>query len=163
MGERVRIRLPGEKQWTSGKCIGKQGPRSYIVRVGEVDYGRNRWHLLKGGSQPSEEPEILQMPRLTAEGGPSSDDSQSRAGDAEPHTDPLEPMRSPVEETQPTLQQPKMLSSPPSVRRSSRQRKAPDWITTYVPSCARNADNQQVMGLCPTYMSLAPSYTSVNH
>ena len=30
-GDSIRIRLPGEKSWTSGICDGYAGPRSYNV------------------------------------------------------------------------------------------------------------------------------------
>ena len=81
VGETVRIRLPGEKQWTSGRCMGKHGPWSYIVRVGEAEYRRNRRHLCRSGAQPSEESETLQMPRPAAQEAPTGDDSLMRSDD----------------------------------------------------------------------------------
>ena len=41
-GETVRIRLPGQKTWSAGTCMGPVGPRSYEVKVGESVYRRNR-------------------------------------------------------------------------------------------------------------------------
>ena len=141
VGETVSIRLPGEKQWTSGRCMGRHGPQSYIVRVGRYRrsyilrvgrYRRNRQHLRKGGSPPNEESEILQTPRPAAEEVPTGDDCLMRADDAGPHTEQLQPMQESVEKAPPTPQQQETPPSPPSVRRSSRQRKSPDWITTYL-------------------------------
>lgn len=57
VGETVKLRLPGEKRWTTGTCTGTQGPRSYIIRAGETEYRRNRRHLLKGGTL-SNEPDV---------------------------------------------------------------------------------------------------------
>ena len=85
VGETVSIRLPGEKQWTSGRCMGRHGPRSYIVRVGEAEYRRNRRHLRKGGAQSSNESEILQMPRPATQELPTSDNSQMSSDDAGPN------------------------------------------------------------------------------
>lgn len=135
VGETVRIRLPGEQQWTSGQCIGRHGLRSYIVRVGEADYRRNRRHLLKGGSQPNQEWEVVpHMPTPATE-----ESGDSRPDDAEPHNEPAETRQNDAEEAPATdeapasAQRPELPSGPPVLRRSSRQRKRPDWITTYVP------------------------------
>ena len=40
-GDIIRIRLPGEKSWTSGVSDGYAGPRSYNVCVGVNTYRRN--------------------------------------------------------------------------------------------------------------------------
>ena len=61
VGEAVRLRLSGDRQWTAGVCTGMHGPRSYIVHVGEAEYRRNRCHLLKGGVPPTRD---LDMPPL---------------------------------------------------------------------------------------------------
>ena len=74
------------------------------------------------------------MPRPATQELPTGDNSQMGSDDAGPNTEPLEPVHDPVEAALPTPQQPETPASPPSVRRSSRQRKAPDWVTTYVPS-----------------------------
>lgn len=134
VGEIVRMRLPGEKQWTSGTCVERHGPRSYIVRVGEAAYRRNRRHLLKGGAQPSKESEIPQTAGLPPDTTSSGDESQTRADNVGPHADMGERSQDPVEETQPAPQRPATPPPPSSVRRSSRLRKSPDWITSYVPS-----------------------------
>ena len=135
VGETVSIRLPGKKQWTSGRCMGRHGPRSYIMRVGEAEYRCNRRHLRKGAiSPPNEESETLQTPTPAAEEAPRGDDCLMRADDAGPHTELLQPIQESVEEVPPTPQQQETPASPPSVRRSSRQQKSSDWITIYVPS-----------------------------
>ena len=46
-GERVRMRLPGEKTWSSGTCTGLVAPRSYDVQVEERHYWRNRCHIFR--------------------------------------------------------------------------------------------------------------------
>ena len=45
-GETVRMKLPGQQNWTPGVCTEKVGPRSYEVKVGSAAYRRNRRHLL---------------------------------------------------------------------------------------------------------------------
>ena len=54
-GATVRMRLPGEKTWTPGKCTGHVGPRSYNVKIGATIYRRNRCQLVCAGEQPREE------------------------------------------------------------------------------------------------------------
>ena len=44
-GETVRMKLPGQKTWSRGTCLGTFGPRSYEVKVGESIYRRNRRQL----------------------------------------------------------------------------------------------------------------------
>ncbi len=42
------MRLPGEKVWSSsGVCAGLVGPRSYVVKMGNSTFVRNRQHLIK--------------------------------------------------------------------------------------------------------------------
>ena len=45
-GDTFRMRLPGQKKWTPGTCLGLCGPRSYRVRVREREFIRNRRQLL---------------------------------------------------------------------------------------------------------------------
>ena len=45
-GQSIRMRLPGQRTWSSGICVGTAGPRSYWVRVRGVTYRRNRRQLL---------------------------------------------------------------------------------------------------------------------
>ena len=129
-GETVRLRLPGEKRWTSGICTGTQGPRSYIVRVGETEYRRNRCHLLKGGKPPVTE---LLSPDLSAQGA-----GEDQQGDQEQPPVPIPPSSGCVPREPPPEPEPEPSPQPPSgelpqPRRSTRPRKPPEWITTYVP------------------------------
>ena len=135
VGETVRLRLPGDKQWTAGVCTGTHGPRSYIVRVGEAEYRRNRRHVLKSGEPPTRE---LDMPTLPAprleqdqpvERQQATEDTQEQGpeNNAQQSEKPSEPRL----ESVPTQW---LLPEPPQLRRSTRQRKQPDWITSYVPS-----------------------------
>ena len=127
MGEVVRLRLPGEKRWTSGVCTGTQGPRSYWVQVGSTEYRRNRRHLRKGGTPPVAEPQQSEPTEL------------SQAEDAGHHPSPsIEhyPQPEPVQEAEAEPQAPtdQTQGDMPQLRRSTRSRKTPDWITSYVPS-----------------------------
>ena len=126
VGETVRLRLPGKKRWTSGICTGTEGPRSYTVQVGCTVYRRNRRHLIKGGEQTHQEepPEPSQL-----------DDPAPNL----PLTPDLPPSPPAPDPAPPNLPEPQPPSAPtkdktPQLRRSTRQRTTPDWITTYVPS-----------------------------
>ena len=44
-GEMVRMRLPNQKEWSSGRCIEEVAPRSYDIQVGDTTYRRNRNQL----------------------------------------------------------------------------------------------------------------------
>ena len=48
----MRMKLPGQRKWSAGKCAGKVDERSYIVRVGDVKYRRNRKQLVSGHEDP---------------------------------------------------------------------------------------------------------------
>lgn len=45
-GDAIRMKLPGCEEWTPGECIKEVSPRSYLVRVGDRQYRRNRRQLL---------------------------------------------------------------------------------------------------------------------
>ena len=51
-GETVRMRLPGRSTWTPGICLRSVAERSYLVRVDNLVYRRNRRHLLATGEDP---------------------------------------------------------------------------------------------------------------
>ena len=110
-GEIVRMQLPGEKRWTPGTCTGPQGPRSFGVRVGDTEYRRNRRQLL----QRQEVPELPEPEQTVSHETTSNDDS----------SDP-EKVEQPTDSSSVTPNRP--------LRRSTRQTKPPEWITTYVPS-----------------------------
>lgn len=40
-GETVHMKLPGQKMWSAGTCMGQVGPLSYKVKVGESVCGHN--------------------------------------------------------------------------------------------------------------------------
>lgn len=46
-GEMVRVRLPGEQNWSLATCAKQVGPRSYDVVCGDRKYRRNRRDLRK--------------------------------------------------------------------------------------------------------------------
>ena len=52
LGETVRMKLPGQRKWSAGTCAGKVDERSYIVKVGDVEYRRNRKQLVSGHEDP---------------------------------------------------------------------------------------------------------------
>ena len=56
-GETVRIRLPGQDTWSPGTCTGTLDNRSYMVKVGDTEYRRNRKHIQKTGEPPVPEPQ----------------------------------------------------------------------------------------------------------
>ena len=120
-GEAVRMRLPGESSWTAGVCRGLVGPRSYRVEVGDQVYTRNRRHLISANS-----PAPPVMPDIEE---PSNDtDTTERSRDTTPTTATPQQFPCNAERTAPSP------SVSPPLRRSGRNRKPPDWFTTYVPS-----------------------------
>ena len=120
VGEAVRLRLPGEKRWTAGICTGFRGPRSYIVRVGKTEYRRNRRHLIRSGEAPPTALPPLELPPQGAEEGQPTPPPTGNMPAPEPVVEPVPEME----------QDPQ----PPQLRRSTRVRRPPDWITPYVQS-----------------------------
>ena len=41
-GDAVRMRLPGENEWSLGRVFGEEGHRSYLVDLKGKHYRRNR-------------------------------------------------------------------------------------------------------------------------
>ena len=71
VGVTVRMRLPGEKTWSSGARTDTAGPRSYWVQVGQAVYRRNRRQLIKTG-ESNNVPELIVPDRL-AEASPEAE------------------------------------------------------------------------------------------
>ena len=63
-GETVRMRLPGRSTWSPGICLRSVGDRSYLVRVDNFVYRRNRRHLLATNEDPSVVPDLPERPRV---------------------------------------------------------------------------------------------------
>ena len=121
-GEAVNMRLTGKSSWSAGVCKGLVGPRSYEVEVGGQLYARNRRHLIPTNKQV--------LPEIPDTEGTSStlSDNSGRPQDSSPNTD---------NSGEPSCIREQTVSSPPvsvRLRRSERNRKPPEWITTYVPS-----------------------------
>ena len=51
-GETVRMKLPGQDTWSPGTCTEKLENRSYMVKVGDTVYRRNRRHIHKTNEPP---------------------------------------------------------------------------------------------------------------
>ena len=130
VGETVRLQRPGEKRWTPGVCTGTQGPRSYRVRVGDTEYRRNRRHLIQRGEPSPVEP--LQLDPLEQGQQEYSGEQPVPDLDSVPPTVAPEPARETPTEPQP--QPAHTDNETPQRRRTARQRKPSEWITTYVPS-----------------------------
>ena len=129
-GEAVRLQLPGQKQWSLGICTGSEGPRSYRVQVDGTEYRRNRRQLIRRDESPpvgsDEQPQIG-----SSEQGPS--EAQDLVSSSALPMEQAQPP-SPLPES-PANVHPRQMnadSEPQGLRRSTRQRRAPDWITTYV-------------------------------
>ena len=127
-GDTVRMRLPGQKNWTQGVCTGLQGPKSYGVRVGNHEYRRNRRQLLHTKEPlpldlPIEEPS-KDAPAAGTEGAPTIVDPHS--------TCKIPEMPAPVNSPGPAESLPGNLLLEPHhtpvqlLRRSARNRKPPD-------------------------------------
>ena len=51
-GDTMRMRLPGQRTWSPGTCMGQVGPRSYEVKVGESIYRRHSRQLVRSNELP---------------------------------------------------------------------------------------------------------------
>ena len=127
-GKAIRMRLPGQRTWSPGVCTGLVGPRSYRVKVGEKVFVRNRRQLICSDKQ------LLPVPDV---------DQSLPDSNTEPESIPSDPVEqrsqqnSPPESAAPsTVATPNttVSPSPTGPRRSSRNRRPPDWVTNYVPS-----------------------------
>ena len=108
-GDTVRMKLPGQRTWSPGTCMGQVGPRSYEVKVGESIYRRNRRQLVRSNEPPI--PDTSELVPLTSELEQAELPSQSP--------------NSPVPQQQPP---------PQSLRRSQRIRRPPTRLNDFVPS-----------------------------
>ena len=116
-GETIRMRLPGDSTWSAGVC---NRPRSYEVKVGERNYRRNRRQLIRA----EEPPPVVHVPEEVP------DQQELKTPDQ-----PVEGAGLPSQPQQlENLSTPSSPKPPPTPRRSTRTRKTPNWITTYVPS-----------------------------
>lgn len=57
-GETVRMKLPGQDTGSPGTCSGKVTNRSYVVKVGDTEYRRNRRHIQRTNELPIPKSEI---------------------------------------------------------------------------------------------------------
>ena len=104
-GETVCMKLPGQDTWSPGTCTEKLENRSYMVKVGDTVYRRNRRHIQKTNEPPitvHPEPDQV-LPTLPEDNLATPPDPSSEA----PVTDP-------------------------DLRRSSRNRRTPVWHEDYV-------------------------------
>ena len=51
-GEVVRMKLPGQCNWSTGTCTKKVNERSYVIKAGHVEYRRNRTNLIQCPQEP---------------------------------------------------------------------------------------------------------------
>ena len=108
-GDTVRMRLPGQRTWSPGTCMGQVGPCSYEAKVGDSIYRRNRRQLVRSNEPPV--PETPEMVPSTSEPEQAELPSQSP--------------KSPVSQQQP---------APQSLRRSQHIRRPPARLNDFVPS-----------------------------
>ena len=108
-GETVHIKLPGQKTWSAGTCMGPVGLHSYEVKVGESVY-----RLLQSG-----EPPVVETPDYSETITPSPETA--------PQPQQLEPATqvpaSPVPQAQPASH---------DLRRSQRTHRPPARLNDYV-------------------------------
>ncbi|XP_048576999.1 uncharacterized protein LOC125559095 [Nematostella vectensis] len=91
VGESVSKRLPGEKTWSAGTCVGQAGPGSYEVKVGDGTYRRNRRQVI--GTGTTEAPTMETIP----DQAPVADDEEEDPIATQPNSlapAPNEPRRS---------------------------------------------------------------------
>ena len=108
-GETVRMKLPGQDTWSPGTCTEKLENRSYMVKVGDTIYRRNRRHIQKTNEPPiavhPEADQAFPAPPEDNLATPPDPSSEAPVTDHEEDTD---------------------------LRRSSRIRRTPVWHKDYV-------------------------------
>ena len=108
-GETVRMKLPGQDTWSPGTCTEKLENRSYMVKVGDSIYRRNRRHIQKTNEPPiavhPEADQAFPAPPEDNLATPPDSSSEAPVTDHEEDTD---------------------------LRRSSRIRRTPVWHKDYV-------------------------------
>ena len=70
------MKLPGQDTWSPGTCTGKRDNRSYIVKVGDAQYRRNRRHF-----QRTNEPPVLELPEAGEALSTPPEDSLAKPSD----------------------------------------------------------------------------------
>ncbi len=46
------MKLPGQRNWSTGTCTKKVNERSYVIKAGHVEYRRNRTNLIQCPQEP---------------------------------------------------------------------------------------------------------------
>ena len=111
------MKLPGRDTWSPGTCTSKLADRSYLVKVGDTEFWRNRRHI-----QQSNEP---LAPKLLGD----VTKPQTMADDT-------------VENSfTPEVETPTSDSNDKGSRRSSRCRRAPSWHQNYAMAGTDSADS----------------------
>ena len=123
-GKAVRMQLPGESTWSPGVCNGLVGPRSYQVKAGGNVFTRNRRQLITMDHQSLQEVPDIEETSMASSDNTDHEELPSTKDTCHKSTGDLEL----------TAATPQCHVSSPKLRRSGRNRKPPDWITSYVPS-----------------------------
>ena len=110
-GETICMKLPGQERWSAGTCTQQVDSRSYVVKVGDNEYRRNRKQIVQG-----QEPPILEMPEVVDEiNAPNHHRQATPAAEVNNRENPDDvPIPS------------------PGLRRSARQHKTPAWQSDYI-------------------------------
>ena len=106
-------------------CIDRSGPKSYRVNVGERTYVCNRRQLIR-----TREP-IPCDPDMTSGAGETVMERRPEAVSSQAQQEPDGGLKQQRPEDWETEQP--ALPGTPKPRRSQRNRKPPEWITSYVP------------------------------
>ncbi len=116
-GEVVRMKLPGQCNWSTGTCTKKVNERSYVIKAGNVKYRRNRKNLIQCPQEPLPDVED------------SSDTTTSPTEDKTTLSAAMEwPVENAPETTESTSAEKEQTSQP---RCSTRVRKTPGWHDDY--------------------------------
>ena len=85
-GDAIRMRLPGEHEWSLGRVIGVEGNRSYLVEVNGKRYRRNRrWKMADPEEPESAETSLdLTVPTELIESSPTEFKANNTIGTHSP-------------------------------------------------------------------------------
>ena len=106
-GDAIRMRLPGEKEWSLGHVLEEKGNRSYLVEVNGKHYRRNRTWL----RTTTEELEPSETSELTVFKEPAEASS--------------------VDLPQPSVPSTPLVPEPYTASRPTRERRPPLWLQDY--------------------------------
>ena len=134
-GDTVRIKRPGEAEWSQGVCMKRLSARSYVVKSGKRPYRRNRRQIRLTHEKEREEEEQIDIEPPDVE-APTAETQSEPDPDPDPDPDPTTDTQSTQpSDLSPTRAEESSSSSSGStavqVTRSGRTSRPPSYLAEY--------------------------------